>query len=192
MLTEVGAATWPDRRPGVERPDAGQDAETQIEKEKGQFLLKGRKGPGLHECDDIKGVQTRFYKEIEDGRKDQGASRQQIEEQLHGAVLLPGGAPDQDQGEHGKERDIVPDEDKEEIQAHEEAEDAHYQQEIQGKELLDPFLQLPHGQHPGKVHDAGQKQQGQIETVGSVEIVDAQRFHPEDLLHELEAPLGWS
>ena len=94
------------------------------------------------------------------------------------------------EGIHGKERDIIPDKDKEKIQTHEEAEDARYQQEVKGKELFDPFPQLPHGENSGKMNYAGQEQQGQIETIRSVEIVDAQGFNPQDLLHELKSPLG--
>ena len=48
----------------------------------------------------------------------------------------------------------------------------------QGKKLFDPDLQLPHGEHAGKKNDAGQKQHGQTEAVGGVEIGDPQGRNP--------------
>ena len=129
-------------------------------------------------------------KQIQDSRQNQGAPGQEIEKKLHGPVFLPGRAPDQNEGIHGEEGDIIPDEDEKKIQAHEKSEDAHDQQKIKGKKFFDPLLQFPHGQYTGKMDHAGQEQQRQIEPVGPVEIMNAQGLDPENFFYELKASLG--
>ena len=62
-----------------------------------------------------------------------------------------------------------------------------HEQKDQGEELLDPQLQLPHGQHGGKKNDAGEQQHGQGEPVHAVVVGDAQRGNPIHVLHELKA-----
>ncbi len=128
---------------------------------------------------------------IEDGWQNERASGQQIKGQLHGAVFFTGTAPDGDERVHGKEGDIVPDKDEEEIHAHENAEDSCHQQEGESEELLNPGLQLPHGEHPGKEDDTGEHEHGQVKTVRRIEVVDAHGLDPEHLLHELETSLGF-
>ena len=175
-------------RPGVEGPDTGQDAETQVEKDKGEFLLKGRKGSGLHQGHQVEGVQPGFCEKIDDGRQDKGAPRQQIKEKLHGRVFLLGGAPDGNQRVHGEEGYVVPEKGKEKIQRHEEPEHPGHQQEVEGKVFFYPGFQLPHGEHPGKVDNTGEKNQGQVEAAGAVEIGNARRRDPGEFFHELETP----
>jgi hypothetical protein len=122
---------------------------------------------------------------VDDGRQDQRTAGQQVEGQLHGPVFLARTAPDGNQQIHGEQGDIEPDEDEKQVQAHEQAEDTGHQQEYQGKELLDPQFQLPHGQNRREKDDAGQKQHGQGITIHGVEIGDAQRGNPVHPFDEL-------
>jgi len=57
MLTEVGAATWPTGGPRMKRPDASEDSEADVEKEKGELLLSRSKDCWLHEGCDVKSVE---------------------------------------------------------------------------------------------------------------------------------------
>ena len=175
-------------RPGMKRPDAREDPEAEVKEDEGEPLLPGRQGPWLHEGHDVEGVQPRDHRKIDDAGKDQGASRQKVEKELECAVLLSRRSPDGDERIHGEERNVVPDKEKEEIHAHEEAEDAEHEHEGKGKELLDPSPQLPHRENAGEVHNPGEQDQGKVEAVRPVEVMNSQRFHPKQFLHELQAP----
>jgi translation initiation factor 1 (eIF-1/SUI1) len=139
---------------------------------------------------EIKGVQAGCDKEVKDGRQNQGASGQKIEEQLHGPILFPGVPPYGNQRIHGEKRDIVPDKEEKEVHAHEEAENACDEKEEESEELLHPMLHLPHGENACEMHDAGEKNERKVKTVCTVEIGDTKRRDPEDLLHKLKPSQG--
>jgi hypothetical protein len=173
----------------MKRPDAREDPEAKVEEDEGKPLLPWRQGPWLHEGHNVEGVQPRDHREIHDSGKDQGASRQKVEKKLECPILLSCRSPDGDERIHGEERNVVPDKEEEEIHAHEEAEDAEHQHEGKGKELLDSSPQLPHGQNACEVHNPGEQDQGKVEAIRPVEVVDTQRFDPKQFLHELQAPM---
>jgi hypothetical protein len=95
-----------------------------------------------------------------------------------------------DERVHGEERDIVPDKEKEEVHAHKKAENPRDQQEEKAEEFLYPMIQFPHGQNACEMDDAGEKNEGEIEAVRSVEVGNSQRWNPRDLFDELETSLG--
>ena len=174
-------------RPRMKRPDARENPEAEVKEDEGELLLSRRQGPRLHEGQDVESLQPRGHRQIHDAGENQGASRQKIKEKLEGPVLLARRSPDGNKRIHGEERDVVPDKEEEEIHAHEEAEDPEYEHEGKGEELLDPAPQLPHGQNAGEVHNPGEEDQGKVEAVRPIEIMDSQRFHPPQFLYELQA-----
>ena len=88
--------------------------------------------------------------QVDDRRQDEGTAREQVQGELHRAVLLARAAPHGDQQVHGEEGHVVPDEDEEQVEAHEEPEDPGDEQEVERIELLHPVVELPHVSTPVK------------------------------------------
>jgi hypothetical protein len=80
-----------------------EDSKAEVKEDEGKPLLPGRQGPWLHEGHDVEGVQPRGHREIHDSGKDQGASRQEIKEELKCSVLLACRSPDGNEWIHGEE-----------------------------------------------------------------------------------------
>ena len=152
---------------------------------KANLCCPGVKAPGCMRATMSKVCNPETHREIHNAGKDQGASRQKVKKELQRPVLLSCRSPDGDERIHGEKGDVVPDKEKEEIHAHEEAEDAKDEHKGKSKELLDPSLQFPHGQNAGEVHNPGEQNQRKAEAVRPVEIVNSQRLHPKQFLHEL-------
>ena len=186
MLTAVGAATWPTGDQVWNGQTAARMPKPMIQQQEGELLLERGEGPRPHEGRDVEARPPRRHVQVDDRRQNERAAREQVQGELHRAVLLARAAPHGDQQVHGEEGDVVPDEDEEQIEAHEEPEDPGDEQEVERVELLHPVFELPHAEHPGEEDDPGQQDHGQAEPVGGVEVADAERRHPGDALGELQ------
>ena len=186
MLTPVGAATCPTGDQVCKGQTPARIPNPRKSSKNANFCAPGLNIPGCMSDTNGKRVHAGLCVKENDGRQNQGASRQQIEGQLHGPVFFSGRAPNRDQQVHGKEGDVIPDEYEEEVHAHEKPEYAGYQQEIEGKEFLYPGLEFPHSEHAGKEDNARQQQIWQAESIDGVKIIDAQRWNPWDVFHELK------
>ncbi len=67
-----------DRRPGVERPDTGQDPEADVEEKKRDPLLRRGEESGLHEGQEVEAPGPRRCIEVEHTGQNQGAPGQEV------------------------------------------------------------------------------------------------------------------
>src|SRR5208337_1972094 len=175
------------RRPGVERPDRGQDPEAEEEHHKGNLLDPGGEVGGV-QLDHVEGLEARGGIEQQDAGDDETAAGHQIQGELHGGVFFAGGAPDQDEDVHGHHRDLIEQEEHEEVVGHEDAEDPGHQGQHPDEVFLGANLQLPHGEDTGEDDDAGEQQQGGVQALDPYVEGDAEGLDPLVFLHELYAP----
>ena len=146
------------RRPRVQRPDAGEDPEPDIEGQEHPRLqrrvelLRG-KVRKENDCDPARDEQR------QDADEDEGRPEQQVQRQLHRRVLFRANAgsterpaedplrphfsrrtPDADEQVHRQHGDLVEQEEDEQVERDEDAVDAGDQDQQQRVELLAPLL----------------------------------------------------
>ena len=190
--------------PGVERPDARQDAEAHVEGEEDPGLQAAVELDSLH-LEEGKGRRARGDVEGKDAHEDEGRPEEQVQGQLHRRVLLGAHAgppqrpskdslrpdlsrrpPDPDQEVHGEHGDLVEEEEHEEVEGDEDAVHARDEHEEERVELLAALLDRPGGEDAREDDDAGEQHHEEAHAVHAHLVVDAQRRHQGQLLVELE------
>ena len=191
-------------RPGVERPDPGEDAEPDVEGEEDPALEPQREHGGL-ELEEGKRRGAGAHVEREDPDQDERRAEEQVERQLHRRVLfrpdarLPVGpredppgphvarrAPDPDQQVHREDGQLVEEEQDEEVQRREDAVHARHERQQQRVELLAPDRHGPRREDARGDDDRRQQHHQQADPVDAELVGDAQRRDQRDLLVELE------
>ena len=192
-------------RPGVQRPDSGQDAEAHVEGQEHPGLQPRIELAQLH-LEERERRRVVRHVEGEDADQDEGGPEEQVEGQLHRGVFLGADAgaaegpaedalrahlaaraPDADEQVHRQHRDLVEQEEHEQVERDEDAVDPGHQNQQQGVELLAAHLHGPGGPGPREDDDRGEQQHEQAHAVDAKLVVDAERRHQRHVLVELEA-----
>ena len=193
------------RRPGVERPDAGENPEADVEREE-HPRLESRRELRLLQVDERNALRAGRGVARQDAHQDERRPEQQVECQLHRGVFLradagplerppedalrphlPARTPDADEQVHRQDGDLVEEEEDEEVQRHEHAEHAGDQEEQQRVELLAARLDRPRREHAREQDDGGQQHEHEAHAVDRDGVSDAEGRHQRMRLAELEA-----
>jgi hypothetical protein len=175
----------------VKRPDSGKNTEPKIEEDKGEPLVKWGESLCPSHGKEIKSMESGLDKKVDNGRQDKGTPCEKVKEELHRAILFSCMAPNGDERVHGKKGNIVPDKEEEEVHAHKETENACHQDEVEGKELLYSMFQFPHGENACEVNNACQEDERKIQAISAIEVMDPERWHPDNPFYELKSSLDF-
>ncbi len=195
-------------RPRVERPDAGEDPEADVERQEDPLLQRGAERHRLqrHERERV-GSARDIQRENAD--EDERRPEEQVQRQLHRGVFLradagpphrpaedplrldvPRRSPDADEQVHRQHGDLVEEEEDEQIQRDEHAVDARDQQEEQRVELLPALLHRPRREHAREDDDRREQRKQRAHPVDAQQVRDPQRRDQLHLLAELESGRG--
>ena len=192
-------------RPRVQRPDTGEDPESDVEGQEHPALEATIERHAL-EVEERERADAGRCVQGEDSDQDERRTEEQIERQLHRRVLfrpdtclavrpgedaarpnLAGRAPDSDQQVHRQHGELVEQEEHEEVEGDEHTEDAGDQRQQQRVELLTATGHRPRREHAREDDDAGQQDHQKAHAIDSQLVVDPQWRHQRQLLVELEA-----
>ena len=181
------------RAPVVHRENTAQHGKTE-EDHREPKLLKGHRKGHLLQLQQVEGEVTQLGLGLEHHgqRAHQGQHRpdEQVEGELHPRVfpgLLP--SPNHDEQVHGKDGNLVEEEQREQVQGGENPKNARGQDEEQAEELPDAG-HVPGDEHAGEDDDAREQDQGRAHAVHAHVVGNAQGRQPGRLLYELISSLG--
>src|ERR1051326_587337 len=129
-------------RPGVKRPQAGQDGKADEHQREGphlKILREWKFGQVL----DVHGVSAGY--DIRSNQTDEhhSAADEGIERELHRAVFAPCGTPNRDDEILWDDRDLIENEEQEQIETEEDAVHAPDQGQVEREELVGPSFDVP-------------------------------------------------
>jgi hypothetical protein len=123
----------------------------------------------------------------QDGDQHQQRADQGVDDELDGGVDAPRAAPDADHQVHRDEAELPEDVEQEQVQADEDAQHAHHQQQHGGVVLLDPRLDgVPGVEDRDHAEDGGQDHQHHRQAVDAQPVAHPEGRNPIGLLAELE------
>ncbi len=117
--------------------------------------------------------------------KEERAAGEKEEHEFHPGVFSVAATPYQDEGIHGHDSDFVKEEEEEEIQRHEDAEDADDEEYHKGEIFFDAFVEVPHGEHPGEIDDGIEHYEDDPKSVNAEVIGNANGCDPGDYFFKL-------
>jgi len=114
---------------------------------------------------------------------------QSIYEELDGGVNPAGASPDADQEVHGQQHDLPEDVEEEEVQRHEGAHHAGFQEQEEGVVALHAGLDPPGSGDAEEAEQGGQEHHREGQAVHTDEVFDVKGRNPSGVFDELEALL---
>ena len=148
----------------MERPESGQHAESDHQ-EREEHSLESLRESDLLKLYQIEAAEASLREHRENSYPDEDAAPDQVEHQLHRAVLfgaaegreLRAAPPHADQQVHRHDGQLVEQEEQEHVQRNEHTEHAGQEHKVQYEELLGAVGDVPGYEDPGEQHDSGQE-----------------------------------
>ena len=130
------------RRPGVKWPQAGENPKANKHQRKRPHLKMDWKWK-LSELHQIHRLRSGHHVGRDQSDQHHRAADKRIERELHRGILTTCGAPDRNQKILGDDRDLVEDEQQQQIEAQKYAVHAADQRQIESEKFLGPILDVP-------------------------------------------------